>query len=77
MNDALRGVECCFSFIDNLQIASKSHADLVCHLREVYEQLRQYSYELLHKICFWKIEGTFFCNKVAATDILPLPGMLL
>ena len=46
MNDASRGVECCFSFIDNLQIASKSHADLVYHLREVCEQLRQYSYEL-------------------------------
>ena len=42
MDEVLRGLDFCYDYVNDLLIASRSPAEHLSHLRQVFERLRQY-----------------------------------
>ena len=73
MDQVLRGLDCCYDYIDDLLIASKSPEEHVQHLRMVFERLSKYGIVINPQKCEFGVPSLHFLGHlVDATGIHPL-----
>ena len=75
MDEVLRGVPGCFTYIDDILVASSSPAEHRQHLQEIFTRLTQYGIRVNHSKCILGVpEVDFLGHHVSAAGIAPLPS---
>ncbi|KAL4153461.1 hypothetical protein QTP88_001294 [Uroleucon formosanum] len=74
IDEVLRGLDFCFSYIDDILVASVSEEEHIKHLRIIFERLSEYSLVLNPKKCvFGQSEVMFLGYMISKEGIRPLP----
>ncbi|KAL4135064.1 hypothetical protein QTP88_006725 [Uroleucon formosanum] len=74
IDEVLRGLDFCFSYIDDILVASVSEEEHIKHLRIIFERLSEYSLVLNPKKCvFGQSEVRFLGYMISKEGIRPLP----
>lgn len=74
IDEVLRGLDFCFSYIDDILVASGSEGEHIEHLQIIFERLREYSLVLNPKKCvFGQSEVKFLGNMISKEGTRPLP----
>ena len=74
MNQVLRGLDFCVTYIDDVLIASSSDTEHMQHLEQVFERFRQYGIVINPIKCqFGKASVNFLGHNISASGITPLP----
>lgn len=74
IDEVLRGLEFCFSYIDDILIASASEEEHIKHLQIIFERLREYSLVLNPSKCvFGQQEVEFLGYLISTNGTRPLP----
>ena len=75
MDEVLRGLDFCYDYIDDLLIASRSRAEHLTHLRQVFERLARYGIVInAQKSVFGASSLEFLGHLVDSNGIRPLPA---
>lgn len=73
MDEVLRGLDFCYSYIDDILVYSKDHSSHLEHLKQLFERLSQYGVLVnVNKCCFGSPEVTFLGYKITAEGTRPL-----
>lgn len=73
LDEVLRGLDFCHSYIDDILISSKNHSSHLEHLEQVFQRLSQYGILLNEsKCCFGASEVIFLGHKITAAGTFPL-----
>ena len=74
MDGILRGVDCCFVYLDDILVASRSAAEHENDLRTVFSLLAANGMAINHKKCVFGASSLeFLGHRVSATGVEPLP----
>jgi len=74
IDEVLRGLEFCFSYIDDILVASVYEEEHIKHLQIVFEQLREYSLVVNPSKCVFGQQEVKFLGYLISTDgTRPLP----
>lgn len=74
IDEVLRGLDFCFSYIDDILVASVSEEEHIKHLQIIFERLREYSLVLNPKKCvFGQPEVKFLGYMISKEGTRPLP----
>ena len=75
MNEVLRGVDCCFVYLDDILIASNTEEQHLKDLRTVFTRLEHYGIVInTAKCCFFKKEVNFLGHLISNSGIKPNPA---
>lgn len=73
LDEVLRGLEFCYSYIDDILVYSRSQNEHLDHLRLVFERLQEYGLLINEgKCCFGQSEVTFLGFLISAEGTRPL-----
>ena len=73
MDQVLRGLHCCFDYIDDVLIASTSEEDHKVHLRQVFQRLSEYGILINPSKCILGVSSLeFLGHHVSSEGIRPL-----
>ena len=74
MDEVMRGLSCCFVYLDDILVASPSHEQHKHHLRQVLERLDRYGVTINKAKCVFGVDRiSFLGHDVSPDGIAPLP----
>ncbi|GBM64208.1 Retrovirus-related Pol polyprotein from transposon 297 [Araneus ventricosus] len=74
MYEALRGLNFCFVYLDDILCSSDNAEELTSHLRVIFQRLRSYGLKLNVSICVFGVtELVFLGHLIASEGVKPLP----